>query len=439
MTLFIDQSGDSSAVFGDLYSISRQDGGLGDSNVAGDPTVIQVTYIETAGQPATADRLNTLVNTDFGTPIVLTALPGGIDPYSGLDVTGNGFTYIDSTSGADVIRIVYDDSQCVGSGIFMFDVDGNHISTPNPVILYHELSHAFRAATGTTQPNDEIPAETDENVMRSELGLCLRDVNNHDGGCGSGDSCGGTTNNGCFIVSAATGSRESAVVLRLKLQRDRIFRATDLGSRLMDAIYRDYYRFSPRIAAEMQKDPVIRDVVLSIAVRPLVAWYTLANVLALTPADDAAAVEAVAGVWAAVPSGIEAQEVAAALRSIQASEPLPADASLIFVYLAERIQQAPRMPFASWAILEPLVRVWTTYASGSDVLEAVQAWLVAAPLETLEPPAGQELEDELAFLASGPFAPLNARQQVGRRLLAAWPETQIALVRHGFVVVGGDQ
>ncbi|HVB63412.1 MAG TPA: hypothetical protein VNE17_01690 [Nitrolancea sp.] len=321
----------------------------------------------------------------------------------------------------------------------MFDVDGNHISTPNPVILYHELSHAFRAATGTTQPNDEIPAETDENVMRSELGLCLRDVNNHDGGCGSGDSCGGTTNNGCFIVSAATGSRESAVVLRLKLQRDRIFRATDLGSRLMDAIYRDYYRFSPRIAAEMQKDPVIRDVVLSIAVRPLVAWYTLANVLALTPADDAAAVEAVAGVWAAVPSGIEAQEVAAALRSIQASEPLPADASLIFVYLAERIQQAPRMPFASWAILEPLVRVWTTYASGSDVLEAVQAWLVAAPLETLEPPAGQELEDELAFLASGPFAPLNARQQVGRRLLAAWPETQIALVRHGFVVVGGDQ
>ena len=206
----------------------------------------------------------------------------------------------------------------------------------------------------------------------------------------------------------------------------------------MDAIYRDYYRFSPRIAAEMQRDPLIRDVVLSIAVRPLVAWYTLANVLALTPTDDLAIVDATSAIWESFPQGFNAQDVAAGLRSIQAGEPLPADASLIFIYLAERIQQAPRMPFASWAILEPLVRVWTAYAAGSDMRDSLQAWLVAAPLETLEPPVGQELDDELAFLAGGPFAPLDSRHQVGRRLLTAWPETRTALARHGFVEVGVD-
>ena len=56
MTLFIDQSGEPSSVFGDLYSISRQDGGLGDTDVVGDPTVVQVTYDETAGQPISGHR-----------------------------------------------------------------------------------------------------------------------------------------------------------------------------------------------------------------------------------------------------------------------------------------------------------------------------------------------------------------------------------------------
>jgi len=192
MTLFLDQSGDSSTALKNLHTISWKDGGLGTQAIPTDPTVLLVTYTETTGQPATADRLDTLVNTNWADPIVITALNGGIDPYSGLDVTGNGFTYIDRTSGTDIIRVVYDIGQCEGRGIATFDTAGNAITTPNPVILYHELSHAFRAATGTNQPNDEPPAETDENVMRTELGLCLRDVNNHAGQCGPGNDCGGS-------------------------------------------------------------------------------------------------------------------------------------------------------------------------------------------------------------------------------------------------------
>src|SRR5262249_26155679 len=125
VTIFIDQSAgaDPDVVFGDLFSISRQDGGLGEADVA-DPTLLQVTYDDRSGQPATADRLNTLVNTDFGIPVSMTALPGETDPNSGIDITGNGITYIDSSSGFSIVRVVYDDTQCNGAGIFTFDVNG---------------------------------------------------------------------------------------------------------------------------------------------------------------------------------------------------------------------------------------------------------------------------------------------------------------------------
>src|SRR5262249_7204947 len=147
------------------------------------------------------DRLNTLVNTDFGTPIVVTALNGGNDPHSGLDVTGNGFTYVDNSSGSNIIRVAYDVSQACGAGIALFDINGNPIATPNPVILYHELSHAFHDAINQTpfpqnacpgNTTDEPAAEIDENVLRTQLGLCLRDVCNHGGQTGAGDDCGGS-------------------------------------------------------------------------------------------------------------------------------------------------------------------------------------------------------------------------------------------------------
>lgn len=435
MTLFIDQSGEPSSVFGDLYSISRQDGGLGDTDVVGDPTVVQVTYDETAGQPATADRLNTLVNTDFGTPIVMTALAGGIDPYSGLDVTGNGFTYIDSSSGSNVIRVVYDVSQCNGAGIFMYDIDGNQIASPNPVILYHELSHAYRAATGTTQPNDEPPAETDENVMRSELGLCLRDVNNHDGGCGPGDSCGGSSNgngNGCFIVSASAGSPEAAEVVRLKQLRDRVVRATVLGARLLDAIYREYYRFSPGIAADLRDRVEMRARVLALVVRPLIAWYALAEALALASDDPDAIAAAGADVLASCARDADAREMAETLDGILRGEMPPSTAPEPLRYLYERGGAAAGLPFARWAIVEPLAGMWTAAACDGDVVAIARDWLAAAPLEKLTPPDDNVLDAELRLIAHGALKSRAHRERVGRRLVREWPQKRDVLLRHGF-------
>lgn len=456
MSIFLDLAGVSGTGFFNLFTISGSDGGLGLTDVPGDPTVFEITYTETAGQPATADRLNQLVNNNFPSPvtttqdIVVTPLNGGNDPHGSGDVTGNGVTYIDSTGSKTVIRVVYDVSQCCGKGLACFDTGGNHISTPNPVILYHELSHAFRAATGTQQPNDEPPAETDENVLRSQLGLCLRDVNNHNGDCTSGNDCGGSDGGsdggppkggcaaggggGCFIVSATTGSSDSDEVLRLRRLRDRVGALSGLSARLIDVIYGEYFQFSPGIASRLEQDEVARQAVLWIAVRPLLAWYTLAGVLALEHANGIAVKRAVQDLLSACPRYLGRSSVSNVLEAICAGRPLPENAPQLLLDFVPRIQEAKRLRFASWAILDPLMRAWSSTARGLDLVDEVSKWLAAAPMEALVPPNDPKmLERELKALAGFfDFRP-QARRQIGERLAEAWPDSTASLSFHGFI------
>lgn len=449
MTMFIDlkQGLDSLGnplepqVWLNLYTISREDGNFGEVSLPGDTTVVQVQYKEAAPTPPTAARLYELANTNFDFPIVITGLAGGTDPYSGLDITGNGLTYVDSTGSTfagGVVRVVYDLNQCNGAGIVAFDIAGHRITTPNPVLLYHELSHAFRAARQETDPvNDEIPAEKDENVMRDALGLCLRDVNNHGGDCGPpADDCGGSDGNpgGCFIVSATTGSSDSAEVTSLRQLRDRVSGISGLAAQLIDVIYREYYQFSPGIAAELERDALARQAMLWIVVRPLLAWYTLAGMLALDQADQKEVNQAAQDVLSACPRYLGGSSIASLLETLRSEKPLPTDAPQLLLGFAPRIQEAARLRFASWAILDPLVRAWTSVTRHLDVVDEVSQWLATAPLEALAPPSDPErLDQELRALASFfDFRP-TARQQLGERLAGAWPDATATLARHGFV------
>jgi hypothetical protein len=453
MTLYIDlQQGLDSLghplepqVWLNLYAISREDGNFGEVAPPGDPSVTQVEYKGAAPTPQTATRLYELANTTFDLPIVVTGLAGGMDPYSGMDVTGNGFTYVDSTSSTfagGLVRVVYDLNQCNGAGIVGFDITNKRITTPNPVLLYHELSHAFRAAKHQTDPvNDEIPAETDENVMRSELGLCLRDVNNHGGDCGPpADDCGGSTGDphGCFIVSATTGSPASVEVSRLRRLRARVGAASRLAAELIDVIYGEYYQFSPGIVAQIHQDAAAREAVLGIVVRPLLAWYTLAGTLALEQADQKAISDAVADVLRVCPSHVGASSIAAVLETLRSNGPLPPDAPHLLLDFAPKVREAARFHSASWAILDPLVRVWTSAARGGDLVEEVAQWLATAPLEMLAAPPNRQLLDvELRALAGFlSFRPMAVRQ-IGMRLARAWPDALDALIRQGFVEQGG--
>lgn len=443
MTVHLDQAnGSSSEAFGDCFTISLSDGALGDTPVAGDSTVLQLTYDGAAPAGATAARLHALVHSNYGGTtvvdrIIVTALSGGIDPYSLLDVTGNGFTYVDSTGGTDVIRVVYDVSSCNGNGIHVFDVDGNEISLPRAPLLYHELSHAFRAATDTLAPDDEPPAETDENVMRSTLGYCLRDVNNHDGGCGRGSDCSGPPtpgDGGCFIVSAATGSATSLEVQLLRRLRDRVSAKSVLCARLIDAIYEEYERLSPPIADEIREEPMARQLVLTLVVQPLLAWYRLAGAVAFDRAEPSVVTHHIETWRRAKAAAGDTRALLALLESVRdgtaASEQLPPIVRPVLTAFGP----TPACPLTQWAILDALRGAFKADDADGAVRGGVAQWLAAAPIERL-PTWNQTLllEQELAALARiFDFDP-EARWKLGARLAERRATALDALRRHGFI------
>jgi hypothetical protein len=449
MSLFVDPNGTDPSI--DLFTISSSDGNFnGGAPVTaaivtniGNVNATQLTYPSVTTGTPTANRLFTLVTTNsglsWGNPILITPLNGGNDPYGVLgNITGNGGTYVDTSVTPNVVHVIYDTGQCSGTGIQVFDTGGNPIPSPNSVILYHELSHAFHNAINqipfpqTVCPGnttDEPAAEIDENVLRSQLGVALRDVCNHGAQCG-----GGGGNGGCFIVTAATQSAESAEIHRLRELRQRVVAKSALGAQLIERIYGEYYQFSPAIASRLEQDGLARMATLWIVVRPLLAWYTLAGVLALKEAGQKAVGEALGEVLNACSNNLVGASIGSMLKAIRSGAALPEDAPEMFLAFEPKLRQAAKMPYASWAILDPLVRVWTLEAGNGDLVHEVSQWLAAAPLETLKRPANvAELEDQLEILATFYDFEPAARRQAGPRLAAAWPEVVAALQRYGFV------
>ena len=91
----------------------------------------------------------------------------------------------------------------------------------------------------------------------------------------------------CYIL-AATGVRASDENPRFA-QLSQVVEWTYIGKHLLHAVYRDYYRLSPPIAAELRADPGKCEAVTALAIRPLLAWYSLAAALVLAPDQLAAA------------------------------------------------------------------------------------------------------------------------------------------------------
>ena len=240
-------------------------------------------------------------------------------------------------------------------------------------------------------------------------------------------------NGGCFIVSATTGSSQSEEVNNLRALRDRVSGASRLGGQLIDVIYREYYQFSPNIAAELQQDGIARVLVLSAIVRPLLAWYSLAGTLALEQSNEQAVRQATGAVSSACPTYLGGASIVSLLEAIRAGEALPPNSHPLLLEFASRMQGAAPLPFAAWAILDPLIRVWRSATDHLDVVDEVAQWLATAPLEALAPPSDPELlELELGVLASFfDFRPA-ARRQLAARLSAAWPAEVGALNRAGF-------
>jgi hypothetical protein len=91
--------------------------------------------------------------------------------------------------------VIYDTTDNGGSGVCVAGEGSStlDIQSPPSVILYHELSHAFRictnaalslAASGCTASPEEHAAEVDENDMRDQLGIPHRNDNTHSASVG---------------------------------------------------------------------------------------------------------------------------------------------------------------------------------------------------------------------------------------------------------------
>lgn len=243
-----------------------------------------------------------------------------------------------------------------------------------------------------------------------------------------GESGGQEFDGGCFIVSAATGSTSSFEVTRLRALRDRIRTSSRLGGDLIDRVYGEYFQFSPVIATKVQQDALTREVVLQAIVRPLFAWYTLAGMLGFDEADEEGVGQCVQDILTACPAEF-GETIVAVLEALRCEGELPPDTPQLIVDLAAQIAH---FRFASWAILDPLIRVWHAATDQLDVVDEVADWLASAPLESLSL-SDAELEDELDVLASFLSFKPSARLQLGDRLSAAWPDAGSALQHSGFV------
>jgi hypothetical protein len=80
---------------------------------------------------------------------------------------------------------------------------------------------------------------------------------------------------GCFIATAAYGSPSAPDVQFLRSLRDDVLRKSVWGRTFFEGYWDHYYRLSPPIAAEMERDPELRELVRWSLVTPLVNYYKL--------------------------------------------------------------------------------------------------------------------------------------------------------------------
>ena len=283
------------------------------------------------------------------------------------------------------------------------------------IFLYVTESFSFDKA---------VHAGTVQTVCLSNPTTIPDGVDPNDPGESNGQPLGG---NGCFIVTATTGSPESLEVHSLRAMRDRVGSVSQLGAHLIDAVYAEYEQFSPAIAAELYHDSTTRAVVLATIVRPLLAWYRLAGTLGFEHGNQSACRRAAQAAMDACPQDFDGTMIVDMLESLRSDAALPPFMPPLLRELAPRIAE---FQFAPWAILEPLIRVWRAATERLDVVDQVAQWLIEAPLDRL--PRTMEadwLEAELRVIADFLAFTLGRRTELGARLLSAWPDAAGALQR----------
>ncbi|MGH7497794.1 MAG: CFI-box-CTERM domain-containing protein [Gemmatimonadales bacterium] len=436
----------------DLAVIANGDTGLGFTLIP--PNQQQVNYARTLGGTPPV-RLDTLVNTAFtlggnALSIVILAVKSNFALNDGTMITVVGGTSLPpSGSGAPGATlnnttnclVIYDTSQSNGQGYCAARLGTGgtlDLQTTNPVILYHELSHAFRIVTNaslalTAACNPSSPEEnaaiTDENDLRTQIAAVagttavLRDPGIH---CGS--TCTGGSSNCCVIVTVASQSGISAEVQALRVLRDRVLRKSELGFTFFDRLFRAYYSFSPQVVSLMARNPNLRPLILDVYVRPLIRSLQMIQHLTIDRGNQESATALLREI--VDPEGVTVQQVLV-WKLLDGDRALLGETEAELAALLEA--RATGIPHIQWAMVEP-VQMWfkaMEQLTAGASLETVGAWWKDridewAPRVPIEPFWGvltrAELEGELQVVREVLVTSRGGRRRFAERLAGAYPE-----------------
>jgi hypothetical protein len=213
------------------------------------------------------------------------------------EVSGGVITDAEYPSAREM-HVIYDATNCNGSGYYVFDINTKKIPQPTHVTLFHELSHAYLVCTGeyslpkgASEEFDTIKLESD---YRATINLPARFT--HFGGCNSPPPKPPTPPppapppkaSGCFIATAAYGSAIEPEVEFLRRFRDDVLRRTRAGEQFFDQYWEHYYRVSPVIVEMMRADPNVKELVRWSVVSPIVKHLQLLLRFPDAPVEDVA-------------------------------------------------------------------------------------------------------------------------------------------------------
>jgi hypothetical protein len=258
------------------------DMGFGDQRTS-DPNWVQLKYDAPRKTGYAQTAVFNAVNGTPNDPILIRAVESNfILPSDGTTAAYHGGVTIfpSQRNSNDPMIIYYDAYDCSGLHHWAKGLNQAQIGFPPWIALFHELIHATRFADGfdQTTPNEEPFTIGEENKLRAQYSLPLRDPAGHDfGGCDFKDPAASSTKNSyCFLTTAAYDSFSHDRLTRAKLLMNKYLTESPPVIRLfvLDLIA-EYNRFSPTIANLMHQDERLKNTVKSLVVEPLLDYYTL--------------------------------------------------------------------------------------------------------------------------------------------------------------------
>jgi hypothetical protein len=431
--------------FVDLIQIANLDTGLGQERATGD--VIDVTYARSLdGIPP--ERLDELVNTDFGHDIIVIPvddsfmltpdLVGSAGGLGGLTspqaiTTYTGVTVAPGVPGnpTSSVWVIYDTSDNGGHGYCVHKEGGGTVSFPSAAILYHELSHALRDATDTQLDNsdtgceaspEEHQAELDENDMRDQLGIDHRDATNHCPSSGCASNC-------CIVASIATGSPYSGEVNALRRVRDEALRRSEVGFDFFEHLHYDYYSFSPQVVAMMRGDGELRQRIAAALVVPLTRCLKLLCFYRGGQPRAADLGERFLVQLADCPElhSLSSEQVTLALDTVRRGAATPALPAALEPLARHLRAKASASSFIRWGILDPIEMYLTAVGwqldgmAGNEIgvrlAAAFADWGARLPLtDVWQRLSNHTIAEELRFLCGWLLPTSQARANFARRL-----------------------